>query len=323
MVVKDRAKHNLVKLVGLSAIVVFFIVAPVFLKAYPMSVLTLFCINIILVMSFRLLIIVGRWSFGHVALMSVGAYTSALLSSKLLSLPFWLTLPLGGLGAALIALVISYPCLRTKGFYFFLATFAAGEAIRQTYIRFGNPFGSFLGIEVIRPNPILGISFLDPVSNYYLVLGFTALSGFLMYWLERSRIGDTARAIALSGDLVESIGVNTRAYQTAVFVIASFFAGIAGVLFAHYTGYINPDNFTGVYMFNVITWTIIGGTASFAGPIAGLIVVTAYTEALRGMLEWVPFINGVIIIVILMFFPGGLERIPTQILRAMRKRVVR
>jgi len=310
------AKH-----IGLIAGIIWFLVGPPLIKGYFLAVLTVLCYEAILTMSFRLIVIMGRRSLGHVAFMSVGAYSSALLSSKLLSLPFWLTLPLGGLVAAFVAFLISYPCLRCRGVYFVLSTYAVAQAIQQTYIRFRYPFGGLEGIGgVIHPNPIFGINFAAPVNFYYLAFGVALLSGFLMYWLEMGRLGDTVKATASSEDIMKSIGTNTWAYQSAFLAIASFFAGIAGVLHAHYVGFVAPIDFGTNYMFNVLAWNIIGGTGTFAGPLIGLVVVTSYTEAFRFMLEWVPFISGAIMIAMIMFFPPGIEGLPRQMSRWAKKK---
>lgn len=318
MVVQGRISA---KLIGLIAVIVWFLVGPPLIKGYFLEVLTVFCYQAILAMSFRLIVIMGRRSLGHVAFMSVGAYSSALLSSKLLSLPFWLTLPLGGLVAAFVAFLISYPCLRCRGIYFVLSTYAVAEAIQQTYIRFHYPFGGLSGIGgIITPNPIFGINFSLPVNFYYLALGVAVLSGFLMYWLEMGRLGDTIKATASSEDMMKSVGTNTWAYQSAFLAIASFFAGIAGVLHAHYVGFVAPLDYDVTYMFNVLAWSIIGGTGTLVGPLIGLTIVTAYTEAFRFMLEWVPFISGAIMIVMIMFNPSGIEGLPRRMSRWAKKK---
>lgn len=311
---KYKVRRNLAEVVGLAALITFFFVAPLFLGEYVLGILTKLCISAIIAISFRLVVTMGRWSFGHLGAMGVGAYTTALLTTKYFSLPFWLTLPIGGAAAMAFALIISYPCLRTRGFYFFLSTFAAAEATRQAYIVFPGIFGGNRGIAHIPPpTPILGISFSSPASKHWIILGFAILFGAIMYWLEKGRIGQTAKAIASSDSLMKSVGVNTYKYETIVLAIAFFFAGMAGVFHVHYYGFIHPFEFAPVHMFSVLTWAILGGTASFAGPLIGLAVVTAYSEALRDIAMWVPLIHGAIILTVLMVLPGGLESIPKRI----------
>lgn len=314
---KNRGK--LTKPLALAGLMVFLILIPLLARGYWLHVLILLLIDVILVVSFRLVTTMGGWNFAHIAIMGVGGYTSALLTTTYLHWSFWLTLPLGGLVAALVALTISYPCLRTKGFYFFLSTFAAGEAMRQAWMRF-DFFGGRHGIcPVIHPNPILGIDFVGAVPNYYLVLAVTLLSVFVLYRLDRSRIGATVKAINSDEELCESMGINTWGYKALVFVVAAFFAGIAGVLLTHYNGLVNPDGFTVAYCYKIITATIIGGAAGFVGPIIGLVVMTGLTEIFRDLLEWVPLIYGVFIIGVLMFLPGGLVTLPRRTLPLIEK----
>jgi len=314
-----KNRGNLTKPLALAVLLLFLILLPLFVRGYWLDVLILLTINVILVVSFRLVTTMGGWNFAHIAMMGVGAYTSALLTTKYLDWPFWLTLPLGGLVAAFVALAISYPCLRTKGFYFFLSTFAAGEAMRQVWIRF-QFFGGKYGIcPIIHPNPILGIEFVRAVPNYYLALVITLLSVFIFYRLDKSRIGDTVKAINSDEELCEAMGINTWGYKALVFVVASFFAGIAGVLLVHYNGLINAEAFSVAYCYKIITATIIGGAATFVGPIIGLVVMTGVTEIFRDLLEWVPLIYGVFIIGVLLFLPDGLVTLPRRMSPLIKK----
>ena len=143
------------------------IVLPFVLPRYLQDALVLFVVNAILVMSYRLITTMGGWSFAHIAMMAIGSYTMAMLTTAYAGISFWLTIPLGGIFAFLVAFAISYPVLRTKQFYFFLSTFAAGEAIRQCFIQFEDVLGGIEGIPFIDPpDPIFGLSFYD-TTNYY------------------------------------------------------------------------------------------------------------------------------------------------------------
>ena len=106
--------------VGLVILVALLSVLPYCLPPYWQDVLVLFTINALVIMSYRLIVTMGGWSFAHVAIMGLGAYTMAILTTKFFSVSYWIALPVGGLGSALFALIISYPVLRTKLFYFFL-----------------------------------------------------------------------------------------------------------------------------------------------------------------------------------------------------------
>ncbi len=307
------------KSLPLVALIIFLFIFPFVVREYFLDVMTFLLINLILVVSYRLITLMGLWSFAHISLMSVGAYTAGLLVIRL-GLPFWAALPLGVLAAAVAGLIIGFLVLRTRGYYFFLATFAAGEAIRWSYILFREPFGSYSGIGVVpRPGPVLGISFANPTTYYYLVLGFTLLSLAIIYRLENSRIGATIAAIRSSEPLSEAIGINSLFYRNVVFVVAAALAGLAGILFSVYTGTASPGDYTFVYGINILIFVIVGGPARFAGPIIGTVALTVVGEALRGYLELVPLIYGIILIVVILLEPQGLVALPQRISSQVKK----
>ena len=285
------------------------------------EVLVILTINVLLVASYRLLTLTGEWSLGHVVIMGVGAYASALFTKKLgVYVP--ISMLLGAGTAALVAMLLSYPLFRMKGFYFLIGSFAAGEIIRLLWKRFRDPFGGPKGIKKIDPMPDLDIGFyyfdfFEPVSYYYFALLVTGLSLWVMWRIERSPVGLTFHAVHWQDKLAQSAGVNLRAYRTLAFVIASGFAGLSGALLAHYIGTINPTSFDVEMMVFVLTWAIVGGTATFYGPILGCIVLTVINEiVLRelGFEQMRPFIYGLLMICSVLFLPKGLESVVQKFL---------
>ena len=133
-------KNSASKPIGLLVLLLFFVVLPFILGEYHRDVMITLFINFLLVSSFRLITMTGGWSLAHIPLMGLGAYTTAILT-RYYGWPFYLTLPLGGIAAGLISLVMSYPLSRVRGFAFFIASFAAGEAMRLSWTRMGYPFG--------------------------------------------------------------------------------------------------------------------------------------------------------------------------------------
>jgi branched-chain amino acid transport system permease protein len=299
----------------LGTLPVVLISAPFAISGYKVDVLTNLLINIILAASFRLITTTGGWSLAHVPMMGCGAYATALLAGTL-GIPFWFSLPLAGLAAGLTGMVISYPLARTKGFAFFVASFAAGEAIRLCWIRFKIPFGGHRGLTV--PPPVLfknvaWLDFAEAVPYYFLALVVTVVCLAIMYRLNHSRIGDTWRALASEENLAKSVGINITKYKMLAFSIGSFFAGIAGVLLAHRLWAIEPRQFGFTTTLYLLVWVVFGGSHTFAGPIIGLVVLTFLSELLRPLVEWVPMIFGTIIILILIFLPNGLESLPGKL----------
>lgn len=292
------------------------ILLPHILSFSQQEVLVFLTINVLLVSSYRLLTLTGEWSLGHVVFMGAGGYASALFA-KGLGLPVPLAMPLGALVAAGLAYLLSFPLFRMKGFYFLIGSFAAGEVIRLLWIKFRIPFGGPKGLKLIPGFPDIGeISFFGPVEYYYLVLVVVATSLVVLYRIEHSRIGLTFHAVHWQDQLASSVGVNTRHYRTLALVIASFFAGLAGTLLAHYLGTVNPNRFDVEEMVFVLIWVIVGGTRTFLGPIVGVVVLTILNEVVLrelGTQSFRPLIYGALLIASILFLPDGLESLPTRL----------
>ena len=292
------------------------IALPHLLSLSQQEILVLLVINVLLVSSYRLLTLTGEWSLAHVVIMGVGAYASALVSKEL-DVPVPLSMLIGASTAAFIAFLLSFPLFRMKGFYFLIGSFAAGEIIRLiwkwsdlTWL-----FGGPKGIKLIPPVPnidILNVDFYDPVNYYYLCLIVVAISLVILYRVERSRIGLTFHAIHWQDKLAESVGVDTFRYRMLAFVVASFFAGLAGALYAHYIGTVAPNRFDVEEMVYVVIWAIVGGTATFYGPIIGVVVLTVLNEVVLralGVDQMRPMFYGAILILFILFLPNGLESV--------------
>lgn len=280
------------------------------------EILVFLIINVLVVASYRLLTLTGEWSLGHVVIMGVGAYASALYSKE-----FGVFVPvamlLGAFTSALISMALSYPLFRMKGFYFLIGSFAAGEVIRLLWKRFRDPFGGPKGIKKIEPMPDFDIGiwqfdFFEPTSYYYFSLVVVGVSLWVLWRIEKSPVGLTFHAVHWQDRLAESAGVNARAYKTLAFVIASGFAGLAGALLAHYIGTINPNSFDIEQMVFVLTWVIVGGTSTIYGPIIGCIALTTFNEIILreiGLEQGRPLVYGLVMIASVLFLPKGLEGI--------------
>ncbi len=290
------------------------------------EILVFLTINVLLVASYRLLTLTGEWSLAHVVIMGVGAYASAFYTKE-----FGVFVPvsmlLGAVTAALVAMVLSYPLFRMKGFYFLIGSFAAGEIIRLLWKRFRDPFGGPKGLKGIEPMPdfsigIYDFDFFEPVSYYYFAATVVAVCLWLMWRIERSPVGLTFHAVHWQDKLAQAAGVNVQAYRTLAFVIASGFAGLAGALMAHYIGTINPNSFDVEVMVFVLTWAIVGGTATFYGPILGCVVLTILNEIVlreMGFEQMRPLIYGAILILSILFLPNGLESLVERALKPFRR----
>ena len=321
-----RAHRNIA---GIAIILAVVCVLPFVLRPYQLDFLIFMFINIILVVSYRLIAITGEFSLAHAVIMGVGAYASALLAA--LPISPWISMPLGGVAAAAIAYVLSFPLFRMKGFYFLIGSFAAAEAIRLCWVQFNDPFGGFRGLRRI---PVLEIDlgellYIDlgaPVPYYFFAVIVGLICLIIMYRIEHSRFGFVFHAVHHKDTLAQSIGVDVRRYRTIAFVTGGFFAGIAGAMVAHYVTAINPGLFGLKQMLFVLVWVLVGGMGHFAGPIIGVTVLSIIDESLRGLDELRPGFYGLVLIATILFLPDGLVSLPRKCLQWvswLRKREAR
>lgn len=308
------------------ALAVGLVLLPHGLSFSQQEILVFLTLNILLVSSYRLLTLTGEWSLAHVVIMGVGAYASALYTKEL---GIWVpvSMLLGGITAALVAVILSVPLFRMKGFYFLIGSFAAGEIIRLLWKRFREPFGGAKGIKGIDPMPDFSIGFynfdfFEPVSYFYFSAVVVGICLWILWRIEKSPVGLTFHAVHWQDKLAQASGVNLRAYRTLAFALASGFAGISGALLAHYVGTINPNSFDVEVMVFVLTWAIVGGTATFYGPILGAVVLTVLNEVVlreMGFDQARPMIYGIILIASILFLPDGLESLVQRGLRRARR----
>src|SRR5712671_3110851 len=204
--------------------VLFAVIAPLSLHDYYLSVINLSLIAIVGALGLNILVgYTGQISVGHAAFMSVGAYTAANLAVKL-GLPFWITLPAGGLMAALIGVVVGMPSLRIKGLYLAIATLA-GQLIIEWTINHVPALsgGAQASIEVDRPS-LFGVSFNTQGHLYFFLLFFAVLAIVATLNLVRSRIGRAFVAVRDQDIAAEIIGINIYRYKLLAFAISSFYA---------------------------------------------------------------------------------------------------
>jgi branched-chain amino acid transport system permease protein len=285
---------------------------PFEVSEYQLELLIIFYINVIVATSYRLITTTGDWSLAHIVLMGVGAYAAALIS-KHAGLPFLVVVPIAGVTAAIVGAAFIFPLLRTVGFGFFIASFAFGELVRLIWVKMQFPFGATRGIVNIPSPEIFGLKLASAVAYYFTCLIVMLVTLAVMYRLDRSRLGNVWKAIHSDAVLAECVGIDVPRYRALAFVIGSFFVGIAGGLLAYRMGAIDPRNFDLTQMVYLIIWVVVGGTTTFWGPIIGLTVITIAGEWTRPLLEWRPLIFGAILILFLIFLPGGIESLRSKI----------
>ena len=273
-------------------------------------------LNISLATSLWLLWTLGFVSFAHAGFMGIGAYTSALLFLKL-GWPFWATIWIGAMMAGVVACVVSIPLMRTRAVYFFMASWAIGEVIKRVFAYYRGFFGGWEGLFGILPPKLsflgLNINFSSRVAYYYLAAVFTVAIVFFVYRLNRSRVGMIFWSIHDAETLSEHVGVHNLKYKVTAFSLACFLAGLTGALYAHYHTYINPKTFDIWQSEFSLVHIIVGGLSTVGGPVLGATFLTVLDELLRPTGYYRVILFGIILILTVLFLPGGLESIPEKI----------
>lgn len=324
-------KMKIIKSTGFILLFCILLVLPIVSGIYWTHVLILTAFNVILAVSLRAFMRIGQMSLGTAGFLLVGAYSSALLT-KLFGFSFWVTLPIAGLLASGITLLVGYPFLKAKGLFFAILTFLLAEGLRLIAWYWSDLTGGSGGLKGISPpDPIslfglITISFDNKIAYYYLVIVILIIILLILYRLEKSWFGLMWQSIKESDDLAQSIGINTMAHKIMIFSIYSFFAGITGALYAHYTLALSPYGtpgamFSMVNSMYILIYVVVGGGASFAGPIIGSILLTIIPEAVRGLKEFMPMLFGGVLILITFLLPDGLVSLPSVLASAFRKNI--
>lgn len=255
---------------------------------------------------------VGYVSIAQAGFMGVGAYFSTLLSVKL-GWSVWMTLALAPLFTGLLSVLVGYPSLRVKGHYFAIVTLAYNMVIFTILLTFSSLTGGEAGISNV-PRPA-GFSVLGYELNfegrssatyYGLVLAAAALATGLCALILHSRVGRVLVAIRQNEALAEAMGVSTWRYKLFAFVVSAGLAGLAGALYAHYIGFLNPEPFGVDQSLNAILAVILGGSGTLTGPVLGAFAVVFLPEYLRIADSYRLVTYGFILVVATIFLPRGL-----------------
>ena len=263
----------------------FFVAAPLLLSDYYLSVINLVAIAIVGALGLNILLgYTGQLSIGHAAFMSVGAYTAANLATRW-DLPFWLTLPAGGLMAALIGLIVGIPSLRVKGIYLAIATLAAQFIIEWIINHTPAISGGVQASIEVPPPEIFGYVLKEQGQLYYFLMTICVIAIIATMNLVRSRIGRAFIAIRDQDIAAEIIGISVFRYKLMSFAISSFYAGVCGVMYTYYLGIANYEQFQIITSIDYLAMVIIGGLGSILGSIFGAIFITMLPIVIRILME--------------------------------------
>jgi branched-chain amino acid transport system permease protein len=294
-----------------AVLMAFLILLPWLGGRYFVHVCILILTYIIAASSLRTIFISGQVSIGHAAFLGIGAYASALLSTKLEWTP-WVTIPLGAITAMVVAALTGYLFCRVRAIYFSMVTAFFGVAF-EALMRSGGEFTGgkagmvgLPGLGVINIPGLVEINFAtSKIPYYYLLLLLTIFTLIVLYRIERSRTGMNWLAIAQSPLVASSIGINEKKYRVLSYTVGCLFAGLAGGVYPHYSSVLSPGSYSLMPSINLVIFLLFGGTRFFTGPIIGVIILTVIPEVVRPLKQYAPYIYGGVMLLVVFWIPQG------------------
>jgi branched-chain amino acid transport system permease protein len=287
-------------------------VLPLQLKSYGIYIITLWCVFVIAGMGLNLTVgYAGQISLGQAAFLGIGAYTAALLAK--LGVSYLLIVPACGSICFVVGLGLGFPALRVQHHYLAFATLGFNMLCFLVFRNEDWLTGGTFGINDI-PRPVLfGWRITRAGDFYQLVLLVLVALAVLMALLLRSPWGRAFAALRDNPIRAESVGVNTTFYTLMAFAIGAAFAGVAGALFAPLVGFIEPASFTVTNSLAMLLMVIVGGQGRFFGPAIGAVIVVLLPEWLRFAADWYLAVFGFLIVVMMVWLPGGLLSLPQRL----------
>ncbi|MDR1545525.1 MAG: high-affinity branched-chain amino acid ABC transporter permease LivM [Deltaproteobacteria bacterium] len=328
LIMKTRRRKPLLGLV-LAALLVL----PFFASPYVVNVMITALIYVTLGLGLNIVVgVSGLLNLGYVAFYAMGAYVYALLGHYF-GLGFWLCLPLGALSATVMGLLLGLPIIRLNGDYLAIVTLSFGEIMRLVLTNLGVTRGP-RGIPNIKPPGFFGVDLngapkaflmrtvdlspamdLNKILIYLIILALVALTVVCVFRLENSRLGRACLALREDEVACQAMGVNrTRAKLTA-FALGSTWAGLAGVVFASQITFINPSSFTFMQSVMILSIVVLGGMGSIPGVIIGAVVLILLPEQLRFFSNYRMLIFGALMVMMMIFRPGGLIQSAREVYR--------
>jgi len=293
--------------VAYAAGAVLLAVSPLVLDAYWLDVLNNVGLYVLLALSLNVILgDAGLFNMGQAAFYAVGAYTAAVLNTRL-GVPILWALPVSGLVAALFAALVARPVVHLRGDYLLIVTIGVGEIVRIALVN--DPLGLTGGANgifgIARPS-LLGLRIRRPEEFLYLIWGFVAVTVVLFHRLERSRFGRALAYLREDAVAAEGSGVNTARYRLLAFALGAGWAGMAGSLYAAKMTIISPESFSFWESVLVFLMVILGGSGSIPGVILGAALVVVLPEVFRGFASARMLVFGFLMMVMMVVRPQGL-----------------
>lgn len=298
------------------ALLAFVIAFPFFSGMYQTNIMITALLYVMLALGLNIVIgLGGMLHLGYVAFYAVGAYSYALLNLHF-GVSFWLAIPIGALLAMLFGIFVALPVIRLRGDYLAIVTLAFGEIVRIVLENWNDfSFGPSGIANIPRPD-LFGIDFSlqgITVVLYFVVLLMVLFTIFVVIRLEDSRLGRSWIAMREDEIASKAMGINITKAKVTAFALGAFWAGMAGVVFAAKTTFINPASFTVWESIIILSMVVLGGMGSIPGVTLGALILILLPEYLRAFSEYRMLIFGICLVLMMVFKSEGM--IP-----ALRKR---
>ena len=305
--------HRNVKIAIFIVIAIILLIFPFIAKSrYQVHVLNMCGIYILLSLGLNIAMgYAGQFNLAMGALWGIGAYTAGILNTRF-GWPFWVNLPIAMLFAGLVGAFVGLPSLKVRAHYLSIVTIGLGEVINLILLNQQKLTGGALGIPKIQMPVFFGIPLDTDETYYYLILAFVIVGFLVAKQIVANRVGRSFRAIRDDPLTAQAMGVPIGNYKILAFFISAVFAGAAGALYAHLNAYISPDIFDYRSTMFVMTMTMIGGMGNLYGSLIGGVLLPILQEYLRAIHNWQLVGYGMVILLVVLFIPGGIMQLVTR-----------
>lgn len=296
----------------LALLAVFLVVAAVFIfyhGNYLFNVMCLVCCYFVAVTGLNFITgMTGQPMLGMAGVFAIGSYTTSILTTRTGMNP-WQAIPFVLLAGLVIGILLGYPSLRLSGVYLSFTTIGFSEIVRILAMNMTEVTGGGTGIKNI-PNYVIGsMELSSSKEKLFVYIPIALLVGLFANWIVHSRWGRNFFAIRDNIEAVPICSINVTSVKMVAFCLATMLGCLAGSMYAHMYNYINPSTYNQTLSISIISMLIIGGMGSVWGGLVGSLLVTVLPECLRFFGRYYDFVYAVLMLLMIIFFPGGLVNI--------------
>lgn len=278
---------------------------PLALSNYGWYILCVMMVYALVALSLNVLVgLAGQISIGHAGFWALGAYGSA-LAMQSFGVPFILAIFVGGAIAAVFGALVALPALRVSGHYLAIATLAFAILVQQVLFEWESVTGGHQGLAVARPS-LFGVELASDFGYYYLLLALFIGAAWMTRNLRRSLTGRSLAALRMSPIAAQCAGIPRAQHIILAFAVSAFLTGVSGALYGSLIGRLSTETFSLSASLSFLTMAVIGGLGSEVGALLGAAFLAAAPELLRQFKDAEMVIYGAILVLCMLFLPGGL-----------------